>query len=288
MNRSTQQRVNAVVIVHRLPSAARKSETSMMVRILGPLEVRVAGATIDLGRPKQRALLVRLLMRANQPVPFEQLIDELWSEWPPATARHSIQVYVSGLRRVLNRPSEPTRIETHGRAYALRLREEELDLARVRRLLQRARSELARNQAAAAAAASRRALDHWRGRPLADLDDEPCVRDVVLELEELRLEALELRIDADLAFGSSGELVPELKRLGAEHPAHEGFQARLMLALYRSGRQADALEAYHRARQSLLEELGLEPSSSLKQLQAAILQQDPSLAVEPATMRARR
>jgi predicted ATPase/DNA-binding SARP family transcriptional activator len=227
-------------------------------------------------------------MRAGAPVPVERLVDELWPEAPPATAKHSIQVYVSRLRRALDGAGEQTRIEAHGRAYALRLGDDELDLARFRRRLEDARQELASGEPADAARSLREALALWRGRALADLGDEPGVRDVVLELEELRLQALELRIEADLALGCAEELVLELERLIADHPAREHLRGQLMLALYRSGRQQDALDAYQRARQALMHELGLEPSPRLRQLEQAILRQDPALTVERAELRARR
>jgi DNA-binding SARP family transcriptional activator len=257
---------------------------SVDLRVLGPLEARVGGASVALGAPKQRGLLVHLLLHANGPVSIERLIDELWPEGPPETARHAIQVYVSGLRKAL---CDPARVEARSSSYALRLRPGELDLERFRSLVGEARAQLG-EEPAAAGRRLREALSLWRGRALADLDSEPAVREVVLDLEEERLEATELRIEADLAVGRHADLVPELERLLAEHPAREALYGHLMLALYRSGRQADALDAYRRARTRLMEELGLEPSPRLRALQSAVLRQDPAVAFEPPDLAARR
>jgi DNA-binding SARP family transcriptional activator len=254
------------------------------LRVLGPLEARVDGASVPLGPPKQRALLVHLLLRANEGVSIERLIDELWLEEPPATARHAIQVYVSGLRKVLG---DPARITGRPGSYVFHLERGELDLDRFRSLVRAARARLG-DDPAVSAHHLREALSLWRGRALADLDGEPAVRDVVLDLEAERLEATESRIEADLAAGRHSELVPELERLLGEHPAREQLYGQLIVALYRSGRQADALDVYRRARTRLREELGVEPSATLRALQAAVLRQDSSLVPEPADVRARR
>jgi DNA-binding SARP family transcriptional activator len=254
------------------------------LRVLGPLEARVGGASVELGAPKQRALLVHLLLHANRAVSIERLIDELWPEDPPETARHAIQVYVSRLRKALG---DPGRITARSRSYELRLEPGELDLDRFRSLVGAARAQL-RDDPAAATRVLHQALSLWRGRSLADLDSEPAVRDIVLDLEEERLEATEIRFEAELALGRHTQLVPELERLLAEHPARETLYAQLMLALYRSGRQADALDVYRRARTSLMEELGLEPSARLRGLQSAVLRQDASVAFEPPGLAARR
>jgi DNA-binding SARP family transcriptional activator len=254
------------------------------LRVLGPLEARIDGASVRLGPPKQRALLVHLALHANDGVSIERLIDELWPENPPETARHAIQVYVSGLRKAFG---DPARVEARSNSYALRVEPGELDLGRFRSLVGEARAQLV-EEPAAAARRLREALLLWRGRALADLDSEPAVRDVVLDLEEERLEATELRIEADLALGRHADLVPELERLLTEHPAREALYGHLMLALYRSGRQADALDVYRRARTRRMEELGLEPSPRLRGLQSAILRQDLSVAYEPPDVTARR
>jgi predicted ATPase/DNA-binding SARP family transcriptional activator len=252
--------------------------------VLGPLEAYADRELLGLGPPKQRALLTQLLVRANEAVPVERLIDELWPEDPPASARHAVQVYVSRLRDALG---DRERIVAQTRSYRLRAEPEEVDLARFRALLAEGKS-VSNKEPERAAELLREALALWRGRALADLDGEAGVRDVVLELEELKQEGLELLMDAELAAGKSSELIPEIERLIAEYPAAERLRTQLMLALYCSGRQQDALDAYQRAREALLHELGLEPSPKLKQLEQAILRQDPSLIVEPAELRARK
>jgi DNA-binding SARP family transcriptional activator len=268
----------------RTDRAGPAGPPTIELRVLGPLEARVGGASVELGAPKQRAVLVHLLLRANRAVSIERLIDELWSEDAPETARHAIQVYVSRLRKALG---DPARIAARARSYELHLGPGELDLERFRSLVEEARAKLSEDPAAAARRLHE-ALSLWRGRALADLDGEPAVRDVVLDLEEERLYATELRIEAELAVGRHSQLMPELERLLTEHPAREGLYGQLMLALYRSGRQAEALEVYRRARTRLLEELGLGPSPRLRALQAAVLRQDPSLVLEPPEVRARR
>jgi DNA-binding SARP family transcriptional activator len=193
-------------------------------------------------------------------------------------------VYVSGLRKVLG---DPARITGRPGSYVFHLERGELDLDRFRSLVRAARARLG-DDPAVSAHHLREALSLWRGRALADLDGEPAVRDVVLDLEAERLEATESRIEADLAAGRHSELVPELERLLGEHPAREQLYGQLIVALYRSGRQADALDVYRRARTRLREELGVEPSATLRALQAAVLRQDSSLVPEPADVRARR
>jgi DNA-binding SARP family transcriptional activator len=265
-------------------AAASAGGRPVELGVLGPLEARIAGASVPLGPPKQRALLVHLVLHANTAVSIERLVDALWPEAPPETARHAIQVYVSGLRKAL---AQPARVGGRANSYALRLEPGELDLEHFRSMVREARAQIG-EEPAAAGRRLREALALWRGRALADLDSEPAVRDVVLDLEEERLEATELRIEADLAVGRHADLVPELERLLAEHPAREVLYRHLMLALYRSGRQANALEVYRRARMRLMEELGLEPSQRLRALQAAVLRQDPAVAFEPPDLAARR
>lgn len=239
---------------------------------------------MPLGPPKQRAVLARLLVRANEAVPVGRLIDELWPEAPPASARHAVQVYVSRLRKAVG---DPARLAAGAGAYALRVEPDELDLERFRSLVAQASAQLGA-EPAAAGRQLREALSLWRGRALADLDGEPGVRSIVLELEEERLQATELLLEAELTAGRHAEVVPELERLLAEHPARETLYELLMLALYRSGRQAAGLDVYRRARSGLRNELGLEPGPQLRELQSAILRQDPSLTIEPAELRARR
>jgi predicted ATPase/DNA-binding SARP family transcriptional activator len=254
-------------------------------RLLGPLEALLEGAPVELGPPKQRALLAQLLLRANEAIPVERLVDALWPEEPPSSARHAIQVYVSKLRRLLGGAD---RIEARSRAYLLRAEPGEIDLSRFRQLVERARDAFARDDPSGAAEQLRDALALWRARPLADLDGEPGVRELALELEEEHVAAIELRVESELQAGHSAELVPELEQLVADYPARERLHADLMLALHRAGRRADALDAYRRARESLLNELGLEPSARLQELEAAIRRRDPALTPEPPEIRARR
>jgi predicted ATPase len=249
----------------------------LLFRILGPLEVESAG---PLGGPQQRALLRRLLLSANRVVSVDSLIDAVWGERAPRQAREALQVYVSQLRKAVPDGAERIRWEQGG--YRIALEEDELDALRFERLVAQGRSLLASGETAAAAAALEEALGLWRGPVEVVADPE------VARLGELRLTAVEERIDAELALGRHRELVAELEALVAEEPLRERLRRQLMLALYRSGRQADALSAYHAARRALVDELGLEPSAELRELEAAILRQDPALTVEPADLRARR
>jgi DNA-binding SARP family transcriptional activator len=225
--------------------------------------------SLELGGAKQRSLLAILLLHANQVVSTDRLIDELWGAEPPATAAKGIQVIVSKLRKKLG----GGRLATQARGYVLRVDPTELDLARFERLVAEARGAAPEN----AARKLRQALALWRGPALADLAYEPFAQAEIARLEELRLAALDQRIDADLAVGRHAELVGELEALVGQHPLRERLRCQLMLALYRSARQAEALDAYRAAGRELSEELGLEPSEELKQLQNAILQQDPAL-----------
>jgi DNA-binding SARP family transcriptional activator/ABC-type branched-subunit amino acid transport system substrate-binding protein/DNA-binding beta-propeller fold protein YncE len=241
-------------------------------RILGPLEVRDGGAPLDVGAGKQRALLAILLLEAGAAVPVERLIDAIWEGDPPSSAVKSVHVYVSRLRKLLG-----ARLLTRGQAYALQLQSGELDLHRFERLLAEGRERLAEGEAAAAARALEAGLELWRGPPLADFAYAGFAQGEIRRLEELRLAAVEERVDADLARGRDRELVPELEALAAEHPLRERLRGQVMLALYRSGRQAEALEAYRTGREAGVAELGLEPGRALVELQGAILRQDPQL-----------
>ncbi|MBD0328497.1 MAG: tetratricopeptide repeat protein [Thermoleophilia bacterium] len=242
-------------------------------RLLGPLEVRRGGAALPLGGLRQRAVLAQLLLEANRPVARDRLVDGLWGEQPPAAAQNALQVAVHGLRRLLG----AERICTRGATYELRAAPEEVDLARFRSHVERARGA----PPAAAANELREALALWRGRALGDLDGAPGCERAARELEEERLRAVEERIEADLALGRHADLVAELQRLIAEHPFRERLRAQLMLALYRSGRQADALSAFADARRTLVEELGVEPGPELRRLERAILAQADELAAPP-------
>jgi YVTN family beta-propeller protein len=245
--------------------------------VLGPVEARRDGTRVDLGSRKQRAVLAVLLLNANRVVSAERLIDELWGATPPGTARSALQVYVAGLRKALG--GDAASLRTVAPGYLLALEPGSTDLDRFEALRAAARTSGDDEQAAALL---HDALALWRDRPLADLDGEPFAEEAAARLDELRLAALEERIDADLALGRHSTLVAELDALVAEHPYRERFRRQLMLALYRSGRQADALAAYRAARDASVEGLGLEPGPELKALERAMLEQDPALALPPA------
>ena len=239
----------------------------MEFRILGSLEVSEEDRPLDLGGPKQRALLAILLLNANRVVSRDRLIDALWEEQPPETAPKALQVYVSQLRKTLG----AGRIVTRPPGYLIRVEPGELDLERFERLLESGGTEKLRE-----------ALALWRGRPLEEFALDRFAQSEISRLDELRLAALEERIEADLAFGRHAALVAELEAFVAEHPLRERLCGQLMLALYRSGRQAEALAAYQDARRALVDELGIEPSRALQDLERAILQQDPGLDLAPA------
>jgi DNA-binding SARP family transcriptional activator len=241
-------------------------------RVLGPLEVREHDRALAVGGGHQRALFAMLLLHANEIVSADRLLDALWGAAPPPTAAKTVQVYVSRLRKELG----DGRLVTRAPGYALQVDRSELDLARFEQLV----AEAQRSDPARAADTLRRALALWRGPALADLAYESFAQPEIARLEELRWAALEQRIDADLAAGRQAELVGELGALVAEHPLRERLRGQLMVALYRSGRQAEALSAYRQAQRELSEQLGLEPSEELKRLEQAILRQDPEL--EPA------
>ena len=241
----------------------------MEFRILGPLEARRDGVPLSPGGPKQRALLALMLLHANEPVSRAALIDGLWGERPPETAAKALQVYVSQLRRALGREL----VRTHPGGYRLVLEPDALDLSRFERLVAEARAAAP----AAAATKLREALGLWRGAALTDVAHEPFAQAEVGRLEELRLAAAEALVEAELALGRHAQLVPELEGLVAHNPLREHLRGQLMLALYRSGRQADALNAYQAARSTLIEELGLEPGQALQQLERSILRQDSAL-----------
>jgi eukaryotic-like serine/threonine-protein kinase len=258
-------------------------------RILGPLEALDEGRPVGLGGSKQRALLAVLLLHANETLSTDRLIDELWAERPPASAAKTVQVYISRLRKALaggedNGSAGGVVTREHG--YQLRLDAERLDAHRFERLVAEGRGELAAGRPERAAAALEEALSLWRGPPLADLAYEPFAQREIARLDDLRAAALEQLIEAKLALGRHAEVIGELEGLIAQHPYRERLRAQLMLALYRSERQADALRAYQDARRTLVEELGIEPGEPLRQLERAILAQDPELrlaaAQEPA------
>jgi DNA-binding SARP family transcriptional activator/ABC-type transport system substrate-binding protein len=249
----------------------------LQFRILGPLQVLEGGEPLPLGGAKQRSTLAILLLARNQVVSRDRLIEGLWGASPPPTAAGTLDTYLSRLRRLLPGSEDTPRLVTQPPGYRLRVEAGELDLERFETLLERARMARASGDAGTAARDLRAALELFRGTPLEDLVHAPFAQDEIGPLEELRLIALELRLEADLADGRDAELVGELEALTARNPFRETLWAELMLALYRSGRQVEALDAFDRARRILAEQLGLEPGQALKQLQSQILRQDPSL-----------
>jgi DNA-binding SARP family transcriptional activator len=240
-------------------------------RILGPLEVTRDGKPISIAAPRRRTLLGLLLLRANEPVPLDQLIEELWNGRPPRAAKASVHNQVAALRKVLG----PDVIETHPSGYRISVDSQQLDLARFEALLAEARSA----EWGTRATKLQEALAEWRGPPLVDVRCDGLQTETV-RLDELRLVALEDRIESELALGLNAELVPELESLVKRHPLRERLWGHLMVALYGSGRQADALDTYRRAHATLVTELGIEPSPALKRLQRAVLVHDRHL-VEP-------
>ena len=251
--------------------------------ILGPLEVLDEGRRVALGGSKQRALLAMLLLHANETLSTDRLIEELWGERPPAGAAKAVQVHVSRLRKALaggagNGAAGDGPVMTREGGYQLRLEPERLDAQRFDRLVAEGRAELAAGRPEVAASALEAALSLWRGAPLADLAYEPFAQREIARLDDLRVAALEQLIEARLALGRHAEVITQLETLIAEHPYRERLRAQLMLALYRCDRQADALQAYQDARRQLVEELGIEPGERLRELEGAILAQDPALA----------
>ena len=238
-------------------------------RVLGPLEVANGDGVVEIAAPKQRALIAMLLLHANEVLSVDRLVDALWGESPPKTAVTSLQNTVSQLRKLLGADV----VATKAPGYVLKAEPESLDLARFERLVASARGA----EPSQRALLLREALELWRGDPLPELRFEPFADSEIRRLEELRLVVLEQRIEADLEAGRHAELAPELERLVQLHPLRERLRAHLMLALYRSGRQVEALQAYGDARRVLVDELGIEPSPALQQLHAAILRQESRL-----------
>jgi DNA-binding SARP family transcriptional activator len=249
-------------------------------RILGPLQVLVGGEERAVPGDKLQALLARLLLEPNRPVSTDRLIDDLWGDQPPTTARQSLHAHVARLRRVLADDGDGgSPLDNDGRGYILRIDDEQLDATRFRTILAAAREERRAGRLAAARERYGAALALWRGEvldgvPLERADGERS------ELEALRLAALEERIDVDLELGVAAELVPELERLVQTDPLRERVWAQLMLALYASGRQTDALAAYQDARRTLAA-LGLEPGPTLRDLEQAVLNHDEKLVTSP-------
>jgi DNA-binding SARP family transcriptional activator len=260
----------------------------MDFRILGSTEVLDGTRRVELPAGRGRALLALLILHAGEPVAAERIVDELWGEDPPRTADTVVQGLVSRLRRAFEPgrakggPSEP--LQTVGNGYRLAIDPESIDADRFKRLIDEASDVTAGARSAKLSAA----LGMWRGPALADFTYEPFAQRAIAALDELRIQAIEDRFEADLALGRGGELVAELEEAIAAQPFREQLRGFLMVALYRAGRQAEALEAYRRARSLLIEELGLEPGSALRELHAAILRQDPALELQPTFRAAQR
>jgi DNA-binding SARP family transcriptional activator/class 3 adenylate cyclase len=256
------------------------TDGTLEFRLLGPLEARLEGRPLALGGARQRALLALLLLRANEVVSRDRLIEDLWRDHAPETATNALAALVTRLRRVL----PPEVLVTRPGGYTVEAAPGTIDVERFEQLLESGRRALANEDFRGAADQLREGLALWRGAPLADFTYEPFAESAILRLEELRVSALELRLDADLALGRHDELVGELQSLIAQHPLRERLRGQLMLALYRSGRQAEALETFRDTRAALRDELGIDPSPALQELERAILLQDASLAAPAPTL----
>jgi DNA-binding SARP family transcriptional activator/streptogramin lyase len=242
----------------------------MEIHLLGLVKLRLDGDDVALGAAKQRAVLAMLALHANERVSADRLAEGLWGEQPPPSATKMVQIYVSRLRKLLE--GAEAQILTRGRGYELRIPADRVDALRFERLV-----EAASRNGGDTNGALEAALSLWRGPPLDDLADEPFAAAEIRRLEELWLRARELAIDEALASGEHGRVIAELDELVAQHPLRERLHARRMLALYGCGRQAEALEAYHHARELLVGEIGVEPGPELRSVQEAILRQDPAL-----------
>jgi WD40 repeat protein/DNA-binding SARP family transcriptional activator len=251
---------------------------ALEIRILGRVDALVDGQALPLGGSKQRAVLAMLALRANRTVAAEELIDGLWGDRPPQSAAKMVQLYVHRLRKAFGKDWSEARIVTRGRGYELQLPDDGVDAARFERLVERARHEAEQGVVDGSA---RGALELWRGAPLADVASEPFAGAEIRRLEELHLRAVELEIDAELAAGHHDDVIGRLEALIAEHPAHERFHAQRMLALYRAGRQSEAVEGYRAAHRALGEAIGVEPGPELRRLQEQILAHDPALDARP-------
>jgi DNA-binding SARP family transcriptional activator/ABC-type branched-subunit amino acid transport system substrate-binding protein len=247
----------------------------MDFRLLGPLEVWDQGREVKVAGAKRRALLAILLLHRNEVLPRDRLVDLLWGERPPASAFHSLEVQVSKLRGLLS--SDGSRLQTRPPGYVLGVEPEELDVERLERLARKGRGALAEGDPERAALVLREALSEVRGPPLAEFAFEPFAQAPLAELAELQMAVLEDRVEADLALGRHAEVVGELEALVAAEPLRERRRGQLMLALYRCGRQGEALQAYRDARRVLVDELGIEPTRELRDLERAILRQDEAL-----------
>ena len=258
--------------------------------VLGPLLMEDAGVSYLPTAPKQRQLLALLLLNANKFVPTELCVKELWDENPPRTVIPTLQTYVLQLRRCLAR--SPTvgslsaahdRLMTGNSGYRLMVVSDRLDLTEFETLARAGRAAQRSGDDRKAADVLRGAVEIWRGPTLSDIDPGPCLRTQINRLEEARISLTEQRFDADLRLGYHQEILSELNAAAAENPLNERLQTQYMLALYRSGRQAQALDLFHQLRKTLTDELGLEPSRPVRRLHEAILTADPSLDLEPSS-----
>jgi DNA-binding SARP family transcriptional activator len=249
---------------------------SVEVRILGPLEVIVDDRLVGLGAGNERALIGYLALHPNRPVSTEAIIDAVWGEQPPPTAREMVRTYVARARKRLGDV-----LQRRSGGYVLVVPAEAVDAFRFERLLDEGLRQRDAADHATAAFTLRQALALWRGAPLPELQSLPGGNDEIARLEELRVAAIEARVEQELLLGHTAELVPELEALVREYPYRERLRADLMLVLYRTGRQTEALERYLEARRLLVEQIGIEPSRELQELQAAILRQDPALDPQP-------
>jgi len=247
----------------------------MEIRVLGPLRADHDGQALHLGGAKQRLVLSVLLCRANEAISTDRIVDEVWPSDPPRTAHRTVQAYIATLRRVLEPAREGTLVASRP-GYQINVDEDSHDVVRFERLLREGR-RLVVSDPSAGASTLRRADALWRGDAYADIGGAPALTAEVQRLEGLRLSGIEARIDAELILGEHQALIPELEDLIDRHPLREGFRAQLMTALYRSGRQAEALRAYQRTRHVLGEELGIEPSPELQRIEEMILTHDSSM-----------
>jgi DNA-binding SARP family transcriptional activator len=254
-------------------------------RLLGPLEVVQDGGSVALGGAKARAVLALLLLHANEVVTRDRLIDAVWPDRPPGTAAHSLDLQISRLRKALG-SSEV--LLTRSGGYLLQVDPGSIDAHQFEELLERGRHANASGQPKAALLVLQSALELWHGPALGDLAYEDFVRAGAERLDELRLVAIEENIDAELALGRHDGVIAELESLTAKHPLRERLRGQQMVALYRSGRQAEALRVYAETRRQLVDELGIEPSTPLRDLEQAILRQDPELGARPRALAKRR
>ncbi|MFI9388436.1 BTAD domain-containing putative transcriptional regulator [Kutzneria sp. NPDC052558] len=261
----------------------------MRINLLGPLEVLDEGEIVTPTAPKLRHVLALLAAHANRVVSVDQIIDELWEDHPPFSAMTTLQTYIYQLRKLLNLaggkgigyagPEQDIGLHTSPTGYRLSIAPDALDMIRFEQLAERGRAESAAGELVAATSTLRQSLAMWRGPALTDVALGPTLGVEAVRLEEIRRRVLELRVDMELQLGRHHELISELSGIVAQHPTQEGLQAKLMLALYRSGRRTEALQAYQRARKALADELGLEPTPELRQLHWAMLTGDPSIEV---------